>query len=214
MRNILLLITSILLYSCSINTNITYHKDSTQTILMNVDMKDFFAELKNADSTNIPKFRFPKQWTSLYDMDVKDGKKMPRHTDSTRMMRKISIKENPFNGFSIKMDKINDKDLKFINKNMTQHQEKIYLDEWIWNGETLIIPTKNWDFSKTQNELTALLKMNFHLHFEEKIKSIKGKHRWIRKIDSNNVEINLNFKNKKKPNNQDSEIIITIDTKK
>ena len=161
--------------------------------------------------------KLPTTWTSFYDMEVKDGK-VPKNADSIRLMKKMFIKsskddKNSLTGVSFKMDRFSKDDLALFEK--AGAKDKAPIDTKMyqnWDGKKLVINTESLNFDKIHeafaegddkssentNEQLAQSKMmlqmmNFKmtntLKFENKIKSITGKHDWIEQIDPNTIRI-------------------------
>ena len=108
--------------SCSIDTEIDHHKDNTTTTVMSIDMKAFLSIMKDsafASATKKNDFdKFPKNWTSYYDIRKKDSKKaIPK--DSARLYKKVFVKTNiedkEMVGFSMKFDHFSDADYMMFN---------------------------------------------------------------------------------------------------
>lgn len=73
----LLVISLFALQSCSVNSEIVYHKDAASTALMDIDMKEAMTMFKSMmpDSVKNDKRelaeleKLPRTWTSLYEME-------------------------------------------------------------------------------------------------------------------------------------------------
>lgn len=195
---------------------------------MNWDMKEFIAQMKEMD--NDKKFKkkkpkndfekLPKEWTSVYEMELKEGKKMTKNPDSIALMKKIFVKGNyqkdEFTGMAFRMDRVSEEEAKALSKELSKGKDTYFelIDkEWHWDGKTLKISTKDWQ-EKEKNEdiskLSQLLRMKFNIRFDEPIEKIKGKHDWIKQIDDKTLEIHINFDEMgKKLKHSDENIIIT-----
>lgn len=211
-----------MLQSCSINSEIVYHKDSTSTSLTDIDTREFMAEMMamTPDSLKQKEFgemdRIPATWTSMYDLARKEGKLKTENPDSVRIMQKIFMKSakenNTLAGFSFKLENFTPEDY-LVLKNFTK-TEKIPLDQNIynqWNGKTLAIDTDNFNLksieeairtktSKEEAEKMAGMMMMFFkkisttLRFENTIQSISGKHDWVKQIDDHTIRIDYDLK--------------------
>ena len=211
-----------MLQSCSINSEIAYHKDSTSTSLTDIDTREFMAEMMamTPDSLKQKEFgemdRIPTNWTSMYDLARKEGKLKTENPDSVRIMQKIFMKSakenNTLAGFSFKLENFTPEDY-LVLKNFTK-TEKIPLDKNIynqWNGKTLAIDTDNLNLksieeairtktSKEEAEKMAGMMMMFFkkisttLRFENTIQSISGKHDWVKQIDDHTIRIDYDLK--------------------
>lgn len=66
-----------MLQSCSVNSEIVYHKDSASTSVMDIDTREFMTEMMamTPDSLKQKEFgemdRLPTIWTSMYDVAKK-----------------------------------------------------------------------------------------------------------------------------------------------
>ncbi|MCT2564451.1 hypothetical protein [Chryseobacterium herbae] len=225
MKKILFLLTAALfvLQSCTINSEIVYHKDAASTSVTDIDMRQFISEMKAMTPDSLKQQKefgymdqLPTTWTSFLDIQKKDGKKQPTDPDSIRIMKKIFMKMNKENnepaGMSLKMDHFTQTDYQFLSD--YNKKEKLPLDQNIfnnWNGKTLTINTENFNVknieqtlrSKTSKEeaekVEGMITMFFKsigttLKFENKIKSITGKHDWVKQIDNYTVKIDYDLK--------------------
>ncbi|SFN72463.1 hypothetical protein SAMN05421594_3960 [Chryseobacterium oleae] len=246
MKKILFLFTAALfvLQSCTINSEIVYHKDAASTSVTDIDMRQFISEMKamTPDSLKQQKEfgdfdKLPTVWTSFLDIQQKEGKLKTKDPDSIRIMKKIFMKTNKENnepaGFSLKMDHFTQADYQLLSN--YNKKEKLPLDQNIfndWDGKTLTISTENFNLknieetlkSKTSKEeaekVEGMISMFFKsigttLKFENKIKSITGKHDWVKKIDNYTVKIDYDLKAMYDPEaklkNTDKKIIIVTE---
>ncbi|MCJ7933737.1 MAG: hypothetical protein MUW56_08910 [Chryseobacterium sp.] len=219
---VLFLISLFVLQSCHINSEIVYHKDASSTSVTDIDTREFMAEMKamTPDSLKQNEFgemdKLPTTWTSIYELEKKEGKLKTQNQDSLRIMKKIFMKSKKENnepaGFAFKMEHFTPEDYQAL-KNFTK-DEKLPLDQNIfnnWDGKTLIINTENFNLrnieetlrSKSVKEETekmeGMMMMFFRdigttLRFENKIKSITGKHDWLKQIDDHSVRIEYDLK--------------------
>ncbi|WPO91329.1 hypothetical protein [Chryseobacterium sp. HR92] len=219
---VLFLISLFILQSCSVNSEIVYHKDAASTSVMDIDTREFMAEMMamTPDSLKQKEFgemdRLPTTWTSMYDVARKEGKLKTENPDSIKIMKKIFMKStkenNTLAGFSFKMDHFSPEDY-LILKSFTK-TEKIPLDQNIynnWDGKTLTIDTENFNLksieeairsksSKEEAEKMAGMMIMFFkkigttLKFESPIKSITGKHDWVKQIDDHSIRIEYDLK--------------------
>lgn len=225
MKNIFFLIiaAAFVLQSCSINSEIVYHKDAASTSVTDIDMKQFIAEMKamTPDSLKQQKEfgemdKLPTVWTSIFDIQKEEGKLKTQDPDSIRIMKKIFMKTNKENnepsGFSLKMEHFTQSDhqlLKSYNK-----KEKLPFDQNIfnnWDGKTLTINTENFNLKTIEEALKSkaskeeaekvegMITMFFKsigttLKFENKIISISGKHDWVKQMDNYTVKIDYDLK--------------------
>lgn len=220
---LLFLISLLALQSCTINSEIVYHKDASSSTVMDINAKEFMAEMKamTPDSVKQQKEfgemdKIPTSWTSIYDLDKKEGTLKTKDPDSIRVMKKIfmkSIKENnEYAGFSLKLDHFSKSDLNSL-ANLAKG-EKLPVDQNVyndWDGKTLTIHTENFNLknieealrskaSKEESEnVEGMLAMLFKqigttLKFENKIKSINGKHDWFHQVDDHSIRLEYNIK--------------------
>ncbi|TQM16520.1 hypothetical protein [Chryseobacterium aquifrigidense] len=221
---VLFLISLFTLQSCNINTEIIYHKDAASSVITDIDTREFMAEMQamTPDSLQDEKFKdmdkFPTIWTSMYDMLKKEGKLKTENQDTIKILKKFflkSVKEDhkpvPI-GYSFKMDHITPNDYELI-KNFNK-DEKLPFDQNVlntWDGKTLTI---NTDFFNAKNieevlqskgskeeaqQVEGMMMMFFKnigttLKFESKIKSITGKHDWLKQVDDYSVRIVYDLK--------------------
>ncbi len=234
------------LQSCSINSEVTYHKDSASSTMMDIDMKEAMTMFKSMipDSAKNDKKEFgeleklPRTWTSLYELEKKEGKLKTDNPDSIRIMKKVFMKSNFDNdelaGFSMKMDHFTKADYTAVGK--LSKNEQLPIDQLAmnsWDGKTLTIDTEKLGLNGIKEILAdkgvsdekaemsmGTLKMMYKkigttLKFENKIKSITGKHDWVTKTDDYSVRINYDLdylfgeeKDKKPLKNNDKKIVI------
>lgn len=218
----LMLISFFALQSCTINSEIVYHKDAASSTIMDIDVREFMAEMKSMapDSVRNKEFgdmdKIPTTWTSIYDMDKKEGTLKTSNPDSIRIMKKIFMKSNKENndyaGFSLKLDHFTKAEYSSLNS--LSKDEPLPVDQNVfndWDGKTLTIDTENFNLknieaalrSKGSQEETqsteGMLMMLFKqvgttLRFENKIKSITGRHDWLKQIDDHSVRIDYDLK--------------------
>lgn len=232
-----------MLQSCSVNSEIVYHKDAASTSVTDIDTREFMSEMMamTPDSLKQKEFgemdRLPTAWTSMYDVAKKEGKLKTENPDSIRIMKKIFMKstkeDNTLAEFSFKMEHFAPEDYQAL-KNFTK-TEKIPLDQNIynnWDGKTLTIDTENFNLksieeairSKSSKEETEKMdgmmimffkKIGTTLKFENHIKSMTGKHDWIKQIDDHSIRIEYDLKaiydKDKKLKNADKKIIIVTE---
>ncbi|MDR6489636.1 hypothetical protein J2799_004184 [Chryseobacterium vietnamense] len=242
---VLFLISLFTLQSCNINTEIIYHKDAASSVITDIDTREFMAEMQamTPDSLQDEKFKdmdkFPTIWTSMYDMLKQEGKLKTENQDTIKILKKFflkSVKEDhkpvPI-GYSFKMDHITPNDYELI-KNFNK-DEKLPFDQNVlntWDGKTLTI---NTDFFNAKNieevlqskgskeeaqQVEGMMMMFFKnigttLKFESKIKSITGKHDWLKQVDDYSVRIVYDLKalydEDSKLKNADKKIIIVTE---
>lgn len=218
----LLLISLITLQSCRINSEIVYHKDAASSTVMDIDVREFIAEMKamSPDSLNKKEFgemdKVPTTWTSIYELDKKEGKLKTTNPDSIKIMKKIFMKSNKENneyaGFSLKLDHFSKSDYNALGNlskgNQLPVDQNVFND---WDGKVLTLNTDNFNLknieealrSKTTKEesqsVEGLVMMMFKqigttLKFDDKIKSVQGKHDWFKQIDDHTIRIEYDLK--------------------
>lgn len=240
---VLLLISLFMLQSCSVNSEITYHKDAALTSLTDIDTKEFMAEMMamTPDSLKEKEFgemdKLPTTWTSMYELAKHEGKLKTESPDTIKIMKKVLMKavkkDNKPAGFSFKLEHLTPEDHQSL-QNFTK-VEKLPLDQNIynsWDGKTLTINTDNLNLkpleaairtksSKEESEKMEGMMMMFFknigttLKFENKIKSMTGKHDWVKQIDDYSIRIEYDLKalynNDSRLKNADKKIVITTE---
>lgn len=178
--------------------------------------------------------KFPTVWTDFYEMEKLDGKTPTKNPDSIRLMKKMFMKshqtpDKEFSGVSMKLDHFTKADYEAF-RNSDLKNERIPLDESFsnWDGKTLVFNTENFSaeaFAKMMNESDEGEKMEpsmlqmmiqsytINLNFENEIKTVKGKHDFIKQKDNKTIQIifDLNPEADKSLKNKDKKIIITTE---
>lgn len=150
-----------------------------------------------------------------------------------KIFMKTSKENNEPAGISLKMEHFTQPDYQMLSS--YNKKEKLPLDQNIfnnWDGKTLTINTDNFNLknieetlrSKTSKEeasqVEGMVTMFFKsigttLKFENKIKSITGKHDWVKQIDSKTIKIDYDLKAMYDPEmklkNADKKIIIVTE---
>lgn len=211
-----------MLQSCSVNSEIVYHRDTSSTAITDIDTREFMAEMRAMTPDSLKKKelgemdKLPTTWTSVYELEKQQGKLKTKDPDSIRIMKKIFMKSKKENnepaGFSFKMEHFTVQDYQAL-KNYTK-DEKLPLDQNIfnaWDGKTLIINTEDFNLKNIEETLRTkslkeetekmegMMMMFFKnigatLKFENKIKSITGKHDWLKQVDAYSVRIEYDLK--------------------
>lgn len=241
---LLLIAAAFVLQSCIINSEIVYHKDAASTSVTDIDMKQFIAEMKamTPDSLKQQKEfgdmdKLPTVWTSIFDIQKEEGKLKTQDPDSIRIMKKIFMKTNKENnepaGFSLKMEHFTKGDYQMLRS--YNKKEKLPFDQNIfndWDGETLTINTENFNLKNIEETLKSkaskdeaekvegMITMFFKsigttLKFENKIKSVTGRHDWVKQVDKYTVKIDYDLKamydKEAKLKNADKKIVIVTE---
>lgn len=218
------------LVSCNVTADITLHKDKTQSIVMDIDGKEAAKIFKDENKKGKKdKDDLPKEWTSLYEMNLKkDKKERITHPDTIAVMKKIYVKgsydKDDLTDISFKTDKLTNKELSIM-FNKKEEKSLPILDLFSkneWDGKTLKINTSVLNdilIKKNQGKESDLYWMMFTknyratFHFDSDIKKIEGKHDLVRKVNNNTVEIKFNIDDVRKKGfkfkNDDSFITIT-----
>lgn len=219
------------LVSCNVTADITLHKDKTQSIVMDIDVKEMAKIFKDEDKkkSNSLKEGFPKEWTSLYEMNLKkDKKERITAPDTIAVMKKIYVKgsydKDDLTDISFKTDKLTNKELSIM-FNKKEEKSLPILDLFSrneWDGKTLKINTsvlndilvkKNKDKESDLDWMIFTKDYRVTFHFNSEIKKIEGKHDLVRKVNNNTVEIKFNIDDVRekgfKFKNDDSFITIT-----
>lgn len=234
----------LVLQSCIINTEIAYHNDGASTAVTDIDMRQFIAEMKAMTPDSLKQQKefgemdqLPTVWTSIFDIQKQEGKLKTKDPDSIRIMKKIFMKASKENnepaGFSLKMDHFTQADYNLLSS--YNKKEKLPLDQNMfnnWDGKTLTIDTENFNLknieetlrSKSSKEeaekIEGMISMFFKsigttMKFENRIKSIKGKHDWLKQIDNKTIQIDYDLKamydQEAKLKNSDKKIVIVTE---
>jgi hypothetical protein len=218
------------LVSCNVTADITLHKDKTQSIVMDIDGKEaakIFKDENKKDKKD--KDDLPKEWTSLYEMNLKkDKKERITAPDTIAVMKKIYVKgsydKDDLTDISFKTDKLTNKELSIM-FNKKEEKSLPILDLFSkneWDGKTLKINTsvlngilikKNKDQESDLDWMIFTKDYRVTFHFNSDIKKIEGKHDLVRKVNNNTVEIKFNIDDVRKKGfkfkNDDSFITIT-----
>ena len=216
------------LVSCNVTADITLHKDKTQSIVMDIDGKEAAKIFKDENKKGKKdKDDLPKEWTSLYEMNLKkDKKERITAPDTIAVMKKIYVKgsydKDDLTDISFKTDKLTNKELSFVFKT----DDLPVLDLFSrneWDGKTLKINTsvlndilvkKNKDQESDLDWIIFTKNYRVTFHFNSEIKKIEGKHDLVRKVNNNTVEIKFNIDDVRKKGfkfkNDDSFITITM----
>ena len=218
------------LVSCNVTADITLHKDKTQSIVMDIDGKEAAKIFKDENKkSKKDKDDLPKEWTSLYEMNLKkDKKERITAPDTIAVMKKIYVKgsydKDDLTDISFKTDKLTNKELSIM-FNKKEEKSLPILDLFSrneWDGKTLKINTsvlndilvkKNKDQESDLDWMIFTKDYRVTFHFNSEIKKIEGKHDLVRKVNNNMVEIKFNIDDVRKKGfkfkNDDSFITIT-----
>ncbi len=216
----------LMLQSCTVTTDVTLHKDSSSTLQMDSEFKELLEMVKQqgaseADMKGLDKL--PKEWTSMYDLELRDGGKIT-DKDSIRMMKKMFVKGNflvnELTGMSIRLDRFTRQDYQTIEKMSKENDgDQMPVDGKMfmsWDGKKIVLNTKDFSLSgmeeiiaqgtadgdapvdaeQTKQMMQMMIKkMTYNLKFENDIKSITGKHDWVKQIDKRTVQVNYDINN-------------------
>ena len=201
------------LVSCNVNADITLHKDKTQSIVMDIDGKEAAKIFKDENKKGKKdKDDLPKEWTSLYEMNLKkDKKERITAPDTIAVMKKIYVKggydkDEEMTDIFVKTDKLTNKELSFVFKTNDLPVLDLFSKNE-WDGKTLKINTsvlndilvkKNQDKESGFDWMIFTKNYRVTFHFNSEIKKIEGKHDLVRKVNNNTVEIKFNMDNVKK----------------
>ena len=215
------------LVSCNVTADVTLHEDKTQSIKIDFDGKEaakIFKDENKKDKKD--KDNLPKEWTSLYEMNLKkDKKERITAPDTIAVMKKIYIKgrydKDDLTDIFVKTDKLTNKELSFVFKTNDFPVLDLFSKNE-WDGKTLKINTsvlndilvkKNRDKESDLDWMMFTKDYRVTFHFDSEIKKIEGKHDLVRKVNNNTVEIKFNIydvgKKGFKFKNDDSFITIT-----
>ena len=216
------------LVSCNVNADITLHKDKTQSIVMDIDGKEAAKIFKDENKKGKKdKDDLPKEWTSLYEMNLKkDKKERITAPDTIAVMKKIYVKggydkDEEMTDIFVKTDKLTNKELSFVFKTNDLPVLDLFSKNE-WDGKTLKINTSvlndmlikiNQDKECGFDWMIFTKNYRVTFHFNSEIKKIEGKHDLVRKVNNNTVEIKFNVDDVRKKvfkfKNDDSFITIT-----
>lgn len=218
------------LVSCNVTADVTLHKDKTQSIKMDIDGKEAAKIFKDENKKGKKdKDDLPKEWTSLYEMNLKkDKKERITAPDTIAVMKKIYVKgsydKDDLTDISFKTDKLTNKELSIM-FNKKEEKSLPILDLFSrneWDGKTLKINTSvlndmliKINQGKECGFDWMIFTKNYRVtfHFNSEIKKIEGKHDLVRKVNNNTVEIKFNIDDVRekgfKFKNDDSFITIT-----
>ena len=198
------------LVSCNVTADITLHKDKTQSIVMDIDGKEAAKIFKDENKkSKKDKDDLPKEWTSLYEMNLKkDKKERITAPDTIAVMKKIYVKgsydKDDLTDISFKTDKLTNKELSIM-FNKKEEKSLPILDLFSkneWDGKTLKINTSvlndilvkiNQDKECGFDWMIFTKDYRVTFHFNSEIKKIEGKHDLVRKVNNNTVEIKFNI---------------------
>lgn len=156
-----------------------------------------------------------------------------------KMFVKSNFENNEMTGIAFKMDRLTPEEIKNFSRTSKKSNfiSATSSDNTIWDGKTLTLDTEYFNpqtFSETlKKEMTleaktdsakaeaesalAMMKMfntkfNNKIKFETKIKSIQGKHDWVKKIDDYTIDMSFSFEQlldeSLKLNEKDKKVII------
>lgn len=156
-----------------------------------------------------------------------------------KMFVKSNFENNEMTGIAFKMDRLTPEEIKNFSRTSKKSNfiSATSSDKTIWDGKTLTLDTEYFNpqtFSETlKKEMTleaktdsakaeaesalAMMKMfntkfNNKIKFETKIKSIQGKHDWVKKIDDYTIDMSFSFEQlldeSLKLNKKDKKVII------
>ena len=204
------------LVSCNVNADVTLHEDKTQSIKIDFDGKEAAKIFKDENKkSKKDKDNLPKEWTSLYEMNLKkDKKERTTDADTIAVMKKIYIKggydkDEEMTDIFVKTDKLTNEELSLV-FNKKDGEEFPVLDLFSkneWDGKTLKINTSvlndmlikiNQDKECGFDWMIFTKNYRVTFHFNSEIKKIEGKHDLVRKVNNNTVEIKFNMDNVKK----------------
>lgn len=189
--------------------------------------------------------KYSKEWQSLYDSEQKkaleNGEKFAPAQDTAKVMKKLFTKMNVdangvMEGASVKFDRLSTDELNMISAQNSKEAEPMSATNiGEWDGKTLILDlsklssealTKNSNLpgsddqenpEASMNQLFKMFKMTFSntIKFDQKIKSITGKHDWITQKDDRTILLSVDLSQLAdkdlKLKNADSKITITTE---
>lgn len=230
-KNVFFVLLAILIQSCAINSEFTFHADNTISAAFEVEMKTDSLQSKPSNK------KMPENWTSIYDLRTEEGNAVP--ADSVELAKRMFVKgvfrEGKEVGFGFRFDKITDDDWKKMKSSEKQEEQmlsSVKNSSLDWNGKDLILNVeeifkndaqgkkskKGKDENDFGEQMLSSMKnafdigVNLVFKFDNKIKKITGKHPNFKQIDAHRVEFRFNmkeaFEGKKK---YDKKITITTE---
>lgn len=220
---VLFLISLFVLQSCTVNSEIIYHKDAASTSITDIDMRRFLSEVRAVTPDSLKDKdeysdldKYPAVWTNFQELEKKSREVKETNPDYIRIMKKIFMKANRENdkptGVSLKTEHFTQDDYATLSNYLKTQKLPVEQNIFnLWDGKTLIINTENFNLKNIQEAITSkrnkdnpekvegMMMMYFKnistiLKFENKIKSITGKHDWLKQIDDYNVRIDYDLK--------------------
>ncbi len=167
----LLLPILLMVTSCSMQMDVTYHNDAAMSMYMNMDMKDFMTSMtammpdsaKSEGEMSKLTEKYPKEWTSLYDLQLQSGEKVSTDPDSIRLLKKSFMKSNfdngEFTGFAMKMDHMTQDEFKSFKKTSTDQKIPMEAETFgTWDGKKLTINTDQFNSKKISEAMNEGMK--------------------------------------------------------
>lgn len=209
----------LLFQSCTLESEIIFHKDGSMSMESAVDMSylmDFARDKdlnKSLDGKNEYRKFFRNYWQSLYDLSKEDTKVQKVDSLEFEALSKknffkgIYQEEEPV-GFAMKFNRISQEQLRKFSRTSRELGDAGILTSYKdmeWDGRTLVV---NMDFinkmlrdsmaeetnaKSQQKETFDVLPVSYNMvfRFENKIKKIKGQHPNFSKIDPYTVKIHF-----------------------
>lgn len=244
---------SLLMMSCSLDHKSVYHKDETQSMQIETNLKEFlamynaFAGEEDADFNKSLEDlkKIPNEWTTVYKAgsEIFDDAETPKkETDTVRMMKKVYIKSDydgdEYKGLSVKYDRMEAKYVNIWNAFLMNEENSFKLPTSAFSemkNKKMVINTADFvspeikrmlvqsvseNEEQSQEQLKYILKIfdvsiNNELYFENKIKSVQGKHDWVTQKDDHTLIVNYKlshlFDPEKTPKQTDQKIIVTTE---
>ncbi|CEN40538.1 hypothetical protein [Capnocytophaga cynodegmi] len=221
-----------LLQSCTVNMEMTFHKDDATSILMEFDSKEMIDMMQSKSDSTSKKSnlnKLSKEWKSIYQISEEEGK--PISKDSMEVAKKIFLKgiydQEQETGFAIKMERLTKKELEGFSD--SKNEEAKMLSPFVksgtdWDGKRLVIDMKdltskeekeeqedNELSDKMQNFMKMIdIQFNVTFKFDNRIESIKGKHSKFKKIDDHTVQVSLKLNEELDRNEKNDDKIIVV----
>lgn len=197
-----------ILQSCSITTETIFHKNSTSSLQLEMDFKELMQFSKNITSDSLQNDdkkikeieKIPKEWTSFYDMELKEGKTI-KNPDSIKIMKKMFMKSNvedgEIHGISMKFDRFTKSDYEFLEKNEKEKTIPVNSENIKnWNGKTLTIDTKNFNLDDIEETMKKTVDEEDEELSEEEIKEKAEQTKMMMKMINLNVTSIMRFESK------------------
>lgn len=225
----LLLIFMGFLQSCTINSEFVFHKDNTITSTLEIEVNE------EAQPTTQSESELPVQWTSMYDL-YKAKRSEPIDEESIDFIKRTFTKGIFRNGeevgFGIRFERMTQQEWDKLGESHKPEEKMLFSlkkSSMDWDGKKLTIDLEelmkkgennfveepkveeDQEFGEKIVEILDI-EVNVVFRFENKVKSVVGKHPNFKKIDEHSFQFSMNTKDEMKQSNKkkkyDKKIVI------